>query len=93
MYILRDLWRGNITPSEQGSQKGSDYDKAMRKLSALEDELLSLLPSGSKELLRSFEAAQYEVDSIAHEEAFVEGVRIGVRFLLDALGHEQKNFV
>ena len=43
MFILQELWRGNITPSERFVRSGSEYKKIAGKLSDEMDRLNPLL--------------------------------------------------
>ena len=38
MYVLKDLWEGNITPADRGYRKGSPYAGLVHQANESEDE-------------------------------------------------------
>ena len=42
MFVLQELWRGNITPSERFVRSGSEYKKIAGKLSDEMDRLMDV---------------------------------------------------
>ena len=53
MYILNDLWYGNVPFSERGLRRGSPGHKALHEATEAEGNLLKLLNEEQKELLKS----------------------------------------
>lgn len=86
MYILDDLWYGNIQPNDNGFRRGSAYAKSMEKLCEAEDELRGSVPADILPLLDAFENAQLNAGAEAEKRGFIQGFRIGVRIMLDVLG-------
>ncbi len=63
MYVLKELYRGNITPTERPVRPGSDYKKASAEICEQLDRFLEILtPEGRKQL----EA----IDSLRNDMAF-----------------------
>ena len=48
MFILEELWNGELAPCERRFREGGEYDGLLRQLVELEDKLqrLVMLPSG-----------------------------------------------
>ena len=38
MFVLKDLWYGNIAPNERAMKDGGEYQKAIRRATALADD-------------------------------------------------------
>ena len=60
--ILSELYHGNVNPVEKSVVQGSAYQKAMRRLSDLEEELAVQLGEEQKKLLQAFITSQGELN-------------------------------
>ena len=85
MWILKDLWYGNVPFSERDLQKGGPEHEALRAATAAEERLRKLLDEEQKELLQSYDDAESKMLGICECESFVMGVRFGVKMMLDVL--------
>ena len=86
MYLLRDLWYGNVTPGERFGRRGSEYMKLTKEATEMMDRLIAeLSPEGAK-LLEELLDKQIVLHSITEEDIFIRGVRIGAQFILDVVG-------
>ena len=86
MYLLRDLWYGNVTPGERLGRRGSEYMKLTEEAIEMMDRLIAeLSPEGAK-LLEELLDKQIVLHSITEEDTFIRGVRIGAQFILDVVG-------
>ena len=86
MYLLKDLWYGNVTPGERFGRRGSEYMKLTEEANEMMERLIAeLTPEGAK-LLEELLDKQIVLHSIAEEDTFVRGVRIGAQFILDVVG-------
>lgn len=86
MYLLRDLWYGNVTPGERFGRRGSEYMKLTEEANEMMERLIAeLSPEGAK-LLEELLDKQIVLHSITEEDTFVRGVRIGAQFILDVIG-------
>ena len=88
MYILDELYAGNVNPSEHAFQKDDPYAKAMDKLVEAEEQLSRKLDDAGKEQLKRLQECQAEVNSADAFYAFQTGFQLGVRLMLDALSLE-----
>ena len=86
MYLLEELWYGNVNPNERYNRPNSEYAKLIKEsadcLKQLEEELT---PEASN-LLEEFCNIQARAAGILEEDTFIRGVRIGARFILDVVG-------
>ena len=86
MYLLNELWYGNVHPNERFVRSDSQYAKVSKEATDIYDHLMKLLPKEEKALLDEFCKKSMTASSIAEEDAFICGVRIGARFILDITG-------
>ena len=85
MYILKDLWYGNVAPAERMIRKGSQYAKLQKQLVAAEDALREMLSLDGKNIYEEICRKQTEMAQIAECDSFIRGVRIGARLALDIM--------
>ena len=83
MYILEDLWNGDITPSERVIRTGSQYAQLQKQLVAAEEDFRKELSPEGKVAYDTFCRKQAELSEISECDCFIRGVRIGARLLLD----------
>ena len=83
MYILEELWNGNITPSERVIRTGSQYAQLQKQLVAAEEDFRKELSPDGKAAYDTFCRKQAELSEISECDCFIRGVRIGARLLLD----------
>ena len=83
MYILEDLWNGNITPSERVIRTGSQYAQLQKQLVAAEEDFRKELSPEGKAAYDTFCRKQAELSEISECDCFIRGIRIGARLLLD----------
>lgn len=86
MYILEDLWNGNVAPSERVIRPGSPYAELQKQMVAAEDTFRKELSPEGKQAYEELCRKQSEMAEIAESDSFIRGVRFGVRFLLDVIG-------
>lgn len=86
MYFLKDLWYGNINPSERYARRGSEYKKLTEEANDCMDRLISELTPTGVEALEEFLDKQMMLHSLSEEDTFIRGVRIGAQFILDVVG-------
>jgi len=49
MSVLEDLWLGNITPSERGVKKNSEYDKLAKESLKQEEKFIQELSADGRQ--------------------------------------------
>ena len=86
MYILEDLWNGNVAPSERFIRSGSPYAELQKQMVAAEDAFRKELSPEGKQAYEEFCRKQAGMAEIAECDSFIRGVRFGARFLLDVIG-------
>ena len=84
MSLIRDFYFGNYNPYEQPPTKREMA--ALDQLCKAEDALLSLLDVDGKRVYEQLADCQRELSSLAQENAYVQGVRFGARFVMEITG-------
>ena len=90
--ILSELYHGNINPVAKSVVQGSDYQKAMCRISSLEEKLMAQLDEEQQKLLQDFISAQGELNYISGEERFTDGFRMGARMILEIFEKDGEQF-
>lgn len=87
--VLKDLFYGDLSPSDRSMPKGSAMHRLSTKLCKCEETLAELLDGESKEQLEALTRAQWEMDCLTAEENFILGFRLGVRLMAECLTGEE----
>lgn len=82
---LLEFYRGNIIPSEKAFKRNTEFDAAIKIVSGNEQKLFDILREEEKALLEGYSKAQMDVNGITAEEYFVDGFKMGARFMLEIL--------
>ena len=93
MYVLDTLWQGKLSPNEQCIVHGSEYSDLRSKAVQLEKQILSRLSDDGKQVLQEYQDLREQMAYISEEDMFVNGFRIGVGLILDAVGSYESQFV
>ena len=93
MYVLDKLWQGKLSPNEQCIVHGSEYSDTRGKATQLSKQIASVLPDEGKLMFREYEDLREKMCCISEEDMFVNGFRIGVGLILDAVGTYESQFV
>ena len=93
MYVLDKLWRGTLSPNEQCIVHGSEYSDLRHKAAQLNKQIVSMLTDEGKRMLQEYQDLREQMSYISEEDMFVNGFRIGVGLLLDAVGTYESQFV
>jgi len=92
MYVLKDLWRGKITPIERYVRPESDYKKASVEICKEIDCFLENLTPEEKKQLESIDNLRSDMTVMAEEDAFISGFRLGARMIMDVVGEYKGQF-
>jgi len=90
--ILSELYQGNLNPVAKSVVQGSDYQKAMQKISALEEKLMEQLNDEQRKLLQEYISEQMKLNTISGEERFTDGFRMGAKMILEILEKDGEQF-
>lgn len=88
MNVLEELYHGNVRPNDKQFDRTSQFARFCEILTENERHLtafLTALPNAENELhlLSQMVNAQAEVSGHSEMERFIEGFRLGARFMMD----------
>ena len=83
MNIIEELFFGNIDPNDLPLGQDSQYSKAMKVIDAIEDSLAERLEGREQKQYLDLVNAYGEILGITSVENFINGFRVGARFILD----------
>ena len=92
MFVLQELWRGNITPSERFVRSGSEYKKIAGKLSDEMDRLMEAISPEARKQLENNGNLRADMAVLSNEDIFIYAFRMGARLMLDVLGEYKGQF-
>ena len=95
MYVLKDLWEGNITPADRGYRKGSPYARLVHQANESEDEFYNHLSDAGKKAYQVYCDQQAHVEDVKDCDTFIRGFRLGARMILDVVvdGIQSSKFI
>jgi len=83
--LLQDLYNGRINPLDMKLMDGSQYKKAVEKVSQYDEEISELLTGQHKELFEKFISKQGELNYLNSEERFIQGFKMGARLVIEIM--------
>ena len=92
MYVLDKLWHGKLSPNEQCIVHGSEYSDIRHKATQLHKQIVSSLSEEGNRIFQEYQDLREQMAYISEEDMFVNGFRIGVGLLLDAVGPYDSQF-
>jgi len=93
MYVLKDLWRGNISPTERSVRPGSDYKKVSHEICEKIDRFLETLSPEEKKQWEAISDLRNDMTLMGEEDAFIYGFRLGARMMMDIVGEYKGQFI
>ncbi len=92
MTTLEDLYYGNIVPADKGVKKGSEYSQLLHLAARNEEKLSSTLTEEQKTLFEKYKECCMDMYGMAELEAFVSGVKLGVKIIVETYTDSSQNF-
>ena len=86
MYVLQDLWDGNIAPSERGIRHGSLYAELSHQATEDEIKFRKEMTEKGRSLYEEYCNKQSKLLELSDADAFIQGFRLGARMILDVVG-------
>ena len=81
--VLEELYYGNIRPFANRREVSEEKQKVLQKMEDYRDRLLDSLSAEQKHLLEEYENCASEITSKTECEIFIDGYRLGMRFVLE----------
>ena len=92
MYVLRELWRGEISPTDRRVRQGSEYQQRAAEVRKQMADLAALLSPEVKEHMEDINNQKHSMAMLAEEDVFIYGFRLGARMMLDVIGDYEGQF-
>ena len=92
MYVLRDLWRGEISPTDRRVRQGSEYQQRAAEARKQIAEFTAILSPEAKERMEDINDQKHSMAMLAEEDVFIYGFRLGARMMLDVMGDYEGQF-
>lgn len=89
MNIIRELYHGNIAPSECCYKSDSEFSKLGLQWLELHNEFAKGLTEQQREQFIQLTDIQGQQTSVVTEESYVQGFRDGARMVLDMLSYNE----
>ncbi len=92
MYMLKDLWHGNISPSERYICDNSEYKRISNQFYEEVKKFLSDMTPEKEDHYDKLEDLQFKLFDTSEQETFIVGFRLGARMILDVIGEYKGQF-
>ena len=92
MYVLQDLWRGEISPTDRRVRQGSEYQQRAAEARRQITEFAAMLSPEGKEQMETINDQKHSMAMLAEEDVFIYGFRLGARMMLDVIGDYEGQF-
>lgn len=86
MSMLEEIWYGNLTPYKAFAEKDGEYSSVLKIVESNEERIKGELTEKGRAVLEALTDMQQELLSIGTRDAFIYGVRYGVRVVAEVLG-------
>ena len=70
MYVLKELWWGNISPTDRRVRQGSEYQQTAREIREKMGEFLETLSPAAREQLEAINDLKSDLSVMANETFF-----------------------
>ncbi len=83
--FIRAIWYGQICPSKNCALQNKEIAELEELKERNKADLLKSLNASKVESLEKYEGCEEELDLIYMEEAFMEGVRFAIKFIVEGV--------
>ena len=92
MTTLENLYYGNIIPADKDIRHGSEYSKLLNLSVRNEEKLLPTLSKEQKVIFEKYKDCVVEMNSISEKEAFIQGMKLGIKIIVETYIGASHNF-
>lgn len=92
MTTLENLYYGNIDPANKYIKRGSEYSKLINLSVRNEEKLTATLSKEQKIIFKKYKDCINEMTAIAEKEAFIQGIKLGIKITAESFLTETQNF-
>ncbi len=91
MNYIRELYLGNIVPSDQQFSDNSECRMIMKEELDIYDKLSQILSDDNKKLLEKISELHGQIEDIISADSYTMGFRDGARLMIDILLGRNEN--
>lgn len=92
MPTLENLYHGNIFLADKWIMRGEEYSKLINLSVRNEDKLVPTLSKEQKVIFEKYKDCISEMTSIAEKEAFIQGIKLGIKITAESFLTDSQNF-
>ena len=86
--IIKELWRGNVIPSEDGRQNTPEMQQLLEYISRHNDDLLKYMTDEQKEIFEKFHDCWSKYASLSDEALFEYAFKLGMQIAIEVLSEQ-----
>ena len=86
--IIKELWRGNVMPPEDGRQNTPEMQQLLEYISRHNDDLLETMTAEQKEIFEKFHDCWDEYISLAEAAIFEYTFKLGMQIAIEVLSEQ-----
>ena len=92
MYVLNNLWQGNISPNERYICSNTEYQRLFHKFCKESEVFTKDLPPEKQSHYEELQNLQLKLFDISEQDTFIVGFRLGAQIVLDIVGDYKRQF-
>ena len=93
MNYIKNLYLGNIVPSDQQFSDNSECRMIMKEELDIYDKLSQILSDDNKKLLEKISELHGQIEDIISVDSYISGFRDGAKLMIDILLGRNENLI
>lgn len=85
MYILEDLYYGNLFPHEKCAKLDDEMKELLSLLNRNEEKLAANLSNEQKETFEKYKDCNREISEICERQSFIPGFKLGAKIVIESI--------
>ena len=85
MYILEDLYDGNLFPHEKVSKLDDETKELLGLLNKNEEKLMATISNEQKETFEKYKDCNREISEICERQSFITGFKLGAKIIIESM--------
>ena len=85
MYILEDLYYGNLFPHEKVSTLDDETKELLGLLNKNEEKLMATISNEQKETFEKYKDCNREISEICERQSFITGFKLGAKIVIESM--------
>lgn len=85
MYILEDLYYGNLFPHEKVSKLDDETKELLGLLKKNEEKLMATISNEQKETFEKYKDCNREISETCERQSFITGFNLGAKIVIESM--------